>query len=108
MLPRRLLTLRAPRPSGQLPIVQQRRTVGTGPKDDGDLGGPGGQESYPESQPIHRRYAAITATSVLAIGGMLTLWSGRGSTHLIATDGAGQAYTNPGRERDSNYRGAKP
>lgn len=33
--------------------IQTRNTTGKG-TNDGDLGGPGGQESYPHSKPEHR------------------------------------------------------
>jgi hypothetical protein len=38
----------------QLPFaIQTRSATGKG-TNDGDLGGPGGQESYPDSKPVHR------------------------------------------------------
>ncbi|RKU41149.1 hypothetical protein DL546_002335 [Coniochaeta pulveracea] len=55
-------------PQTPLVLQQVRNTTGKG-TNDGDLGGPGGQESYPESKPIHRRHAAVTALGVLTVGG---------------------------------------
>ncbi|KAB5522060.1 hypothetical protein GE09DRAFT_1230131 [Coniochaeta sp. 2T2.1] len=55
--------------------IQTRNTTGKG-TNDGDLGGPGGQESYPESKPVHRKYATITAAAVLTAGGVMMYMSG--------------------------------
>ncbi|OIW34261.1 hypothetical protein CONLIGDRAFT_709658 [Coniochaeta ligniaria NRRL 30616] len=60
----------------RLPFAMQtRNTTGKG-TNDGDLGGPGGQESYPESKPVHRKYAAITAAAVLTAGGVMMFMTG--------------------------------
>ncbi|KAK3942871.1 hypothetical protein QBC46DRAFT_339123 [Diplogelasinospora grovesii] len=61
------------RPSTTRAVVPrcQTRKVGTGPKNDTGLGGPGGQELYPFSNPVHRKYAMITAAGVLAACGWM-------------------------------------
>ncbi|KAL1874018.1 hypothetical protein VTK73DRAFT_572 [Phialemonium thermophilum] len=48
-------------------LYQQRRGYAEPRHSDGDLGGPGGSETYPDSKPVHRRYARITAAGV-AVG----------------------------------------
>ncbi|KAK3313046.1 hypothetical protein B0H66DRAFT_644163 [Apodospora peruviana] len=62
----------APRIQPNRVATQQRRHAGTGGKDaEPDMGGPGGQEQYPETQPIHRKYAGITVAGVLVAGGVM-------------------------------------
>ncbi|KAK3317146.1 hypothetical protein B0T19DRAFT_489074 [Cercophora scortea] len=52
---------------------QQVRSIGRlpGGKGSPNVSGPGGQEVYPYSSQVHRRYATITAAGVLTAGAVM-------------------------------------
>lgn len=59
------------------PSIAQARMISSGPKEDGDLGGPGGSEATPERFAQNRRLALTTGVAVLATLGAYSVMTGR-------------------------------
>ncbi|KAK5654750.1 hypothetical protein OQA88_7075 [Cercophora sp. LCS_1] len=65
-------TVRPPRLTrsmGRVPGGAEENNLNENPAD--DLGGPGGQELYPISRTLHKRYASITAAGVMLSGAIM-------------------------------------
>ncbi|KAK1764476.1 hypothetical protein QBC33DRAFT_200833 [Phialemonium atrogriseum] len=64
------------RPS-RLPLVLQVRRFAEPRRADGDLGGPGGSETYPASKPMHRKYTTVTVAGIILGVGLFAMMGRR-------------------------------